>query len=332
MILKLLEFKESVKKLYGRFGVYIRMVLKFLAAFIVFSIINNEMGYNATLKNPVIVIGLSIISALTPDAIFIILAMALTVFHAYSISPILAFVIIVVYLIIYFMYARYVPGQVYVIIALPVMYVLGIPYAVPLVCGIFMGPVSIISNAMGIFVYFMLEEVVNTLGVSAGNSVSNTVNFFNVIIDDLRSNMYMFASMAVFASVVLVTYIIRRQKIKYAASIAILIGSLINVVAFLVISAFMDGADTRAAILTGSALSIAIAYVASFFRMSLDYSGTKHIQFEDDEYYYYVKAVPKLSVSAPDKQVKTIHAQSPGTNTANISEIFEVDNNLSNKD
>jgi hypothetical protein len=31
------------------------------------------------------------------------------------------------------------------------------------------------------------------------------------------------------------------------------------------------------------------------------------VQFEDDEYYYYVKAVPKMNVSAPEVKVKNIN-------------------------
>lgn len=332
MILKLLDFKESVKQLYEKYGLYVKMVIKLITAFIVFSIINTEMGYNKTINNLVIVAGLSIISALTPDAVFIIFAMFFTVANAYSISPVLAFVIVAVYMVIYFMYIRFAPKQVYAVMAVPVLYALNIPYAVPLICGIFMGPVSIISNVIGILLYFMFREIINAAMVSDGSSVSNTVNFFNIVVDNVKNNTYMVASMIIFAAVILVTYIIRRQKIKHAANIAILIASMINVVSFLVVSAFVKDADTTFSILTGSIAGMVIAYIASFFRMSLDYSGTKHIQFEDDEYYYYVKAVPKLSVSAPDKQIKTIHAQSPTGNTANISEAFNVDYNMSKKD
>ena len=39
---------------------------------------------------------------------------------------------------------------------------------------------------------------------------------------------------------------------------------------------------------------------------NVDYSRTEYVQFEDDEYYYYVKAVPKNTVTAPQKRVKTI--------------------------
>ena len=41
----------------------------------------------------------------------------------------------------------------------------------------------------------------------------------------------------------------------------------------------------------------------------MDYSRTEKVQFEDDEYYYYVKAVPKMTVAAPAKTVKRINAQ-----------------------
>ena len=41
----------------------------------------------------------------------------------------------------------------------------------------------------------------------------------------------------------------------------------------------------------------------------MDYSRTEKVQFEDDEYYYYVKAVPKMTVAAQTKTVKKINTQ-----------------------
>ena len=49
-----------------------------------------------------------------------------------------------------------------------------------------------------------------------------------------------------------------------------------------------------------------IAYIVQFFRLTLDYHGTRKLQFEDDEYYYYVTAVPKIKVAAVDKTVTRI--------------------------
>ena len=41
----------------------------------------------------------------------------------------------------------------------------------------------------------------------------------------------------------------------------------------------------------------------------MDYSRTEVVQFEDDEYYYYVKAVPKNVLATPEKKVKRINKQ-----------------------
>ncbi len=53
-------------------------------------------------------------------------------------------------------------------------------------------------------------------------------------------------------------------------------------------------------------VSVVIAYVIQFFHMTLDYQGTRKLQFEDDEYYYYVTAIPKFKVAAADKTVTRI--------------------------
>ena len=45
------------------------------------------------------------------------------------------------------------------------------------------------------------------------------------------------------------------------------------------------------------------------FRFNVDYARTEKVQFEDDEYYYYVKAVPKVTLSEPEKKVKKINSQ-----------------------
>ena len=55
-------------------------------------------------------------------------------------------------------------------------------------------------------------------------------------------------------------------------------------------------------ILVGSIISCVIAFVIQFLFFNLDYSRTERLQFEDDEYYYYVKAVPKESLQGQIKK------------------------------
>ena len=64
-------------------------------------------------------------------------------------------------------------------------------------------------------------------------------------------------------------------------------------------------------IAVSACLGILVGLVLEFLFFSVDYSRTENIQFEDDEYYYYVKAVPKVGVSAPEKEVKRITGNKP---------------------
>ena len=59
-------------------------------------------------------------------------------------------------------------------------------------------------------------------------------------------------------------------------------------------------------------LGVFVGFVLEVVFFSVDYSRTENVQFEDDEYYYYVKAIPKIGVSVPDKKVKHITERQPG--------------------
>ena len=59
----------------------------------------------------------------------------------------------------------------------------------------------------------------------------------------------------------------------------------------------------------GIVASVVIALIYQFFVFAVDYTRTEYLQYEDDDYYYYVKAVPKLTVSAPDVKVQRIYSR-----------------------
>ncbi len=70
-------------------------------------------------------------------------------------------------------------------------------------------------------------------------------------------------------------------------------------------------------LIVGSVVSVLLAKILEFFVFNVDYSRTEYVQFEDDEYYYYVKAVPKnTKVAVPQKRVKTIRVPEKGSQRA----------------
>jgi hypothetical protein len=45
----------------------------------------------------------------------------------------------------------------------------------------------------------------------------------------------------------------------------------------------------------------------------LDYTAIEHVQFEDDDFYYYVKAVPKIKISMTNHNIRVL---SPGDDSS----------------
>ena len=57
-------------------------------------------------------------------------------------------------------------------------------------------------------------------------------------------------------------------------------------------------------IVTGSVIGGLIAAFIQFTGCTLDYGRREYLQFEDDDYYYYVKAVPKIHITDAERTVK----------------------------
>lgn len=99
----------------------------------------------------------------------------------------------------------------------------------------------------------------------------------------------------------------RKLSIDNAWKIAIVSGTLVYVIVVVIGRVTMHVDVPYVAVIIGTIVSILLALVLEFFAFAVDYSRTKDLQFEDDEYFYYVKAVPKVTVTAPEKTVKRIN-------------------------
>ena len=115
--------------------------------------------------------------------------------------------------------------------------------------------------------------------------------------------------MIAFALTVIIVYLIRRLSIDHSWTIAIIAGTIAQMVVLLLGALLMDAEVSTIGIILGSLVSAGIAMVVEFLMFQMDYSRAENVQFEDDEYYYYVKAVPKVILSRPEKTVKKINAQ-----------------------
>jgi hypothetical protein len=112
---------------------------------------------------------------------------------------------------------------------------------------------------------------------------------------------------AAFAIVTIAVYIIRRLPIDHCWTIAIIAGAVLNILIIMIGGLVTKAGFSFLGVLFGSILAFLVGKVIEFFKFCVDYTRTERVQFEDDEYYYYVKAVPKMNIAARDRKVKNIN-------------------------
>ena len=304
----LLEYREKIKQFYRLNSVVILPVLKFLVAFLALNGVNTMLGYMPKLDNIAIVLIASLACSFLPAGFLTLLCAIFSLAHLYSLSLEALIMALCVYLVLFLMLFRFAAKDSYVVVLTPLLFALKIPYAMPIVMGLVGDPISAVSVACGVIIYYLLTMVVGCAPTL--RTMEDLADKLRYLIENLLRNKSALVVAASFAVTVVVVYLIRRMSVEYAWTIAIVAGTMVNLLILLVGNLLYDINLTVSSAIVGSILAILIAKVNEFFRFCVDYSRTERVQFEDDEYYYYVKAVPKMNVSAATKTVKKINTQS----------------------
>ncbi len=305
----LLELREKIKLIYSKNEVFILPIAKFLLAFIVFNTINGQMGYMTRLDNIAIVLIVSLMCSFLPMGCMLLLSALFSLLHMYALSMEVALVGLCVYLLMFLLFFRFSPKDSLVVVLMPLLFLFKLPYVIPVAMGLIGTPVSAVSVGCGVIVYYLLMTVVNSASTIGTMGAEEAVAKIRLIIDGILDNRAMLVTVTAFAITVIVVYLIRRMAVDYSWTIAMVAGAMIDLVILLIGDLLYDTNISVLNAVLGSIVAVLVAKVIEFFRFCVDYSRTEKTQFEDDEYYYYVKAVPKMTVAAPTKTVKKINTQ-----------------------
>lgn len=305
----LLELRENLKKIYSRNEAFILPVIKFLLSFIVLSIINGKMGYMTKLDNMAIVLIVSLLCSFLPTGFMAFFAMMFAVLHMYALSIETAAVGLVVFLLLYLLFLRFTTKEALVVVLTPVLCMLKLPYVMPVAMGLIGTPASCVSVGCGVVVYYLLQTVITNAPTINSMGAEEATAKLRLLIDGMLGNKAMLVMIAAFAITVIVVYLIRRMSVDHSWTIAMVAGVMIEVMILLVGDLMYDTNLSIVSALLGAVVTLITCKIIEFFRFCLDYSRTEKVQFEDDEYYYYVKAVPKMTVAAPTNTVKKINTQ-----------------------
>ena len=312
-MIQLLLIRDSIKSVFKKYNAAIIPVLRFIAAFVTFALINGDLGYNEKLTGISVLVLLSAISAFFPMGVTVFLSGILMIFHIYSASMFLSLIFIVIIAILYFLLMRLAPGYSSLIIAIPVLTFFHMEALVPIAVGLVGSPIAIFAMIPGIVVSVLFNIIKEAVKMSAGSmQIEDNLQIYVFVIKSLLENKLMLLMIAAAIAVFLATYLCRRLAVSHSYILGIIAGIIVNLIVMIVGGLVFEVNVSVLWIFLGSIISGALAFAVQFFKYLLDYSSVEHLQFDDDDYFYYVTAVPKLSVTSPDLNILKINGNETG--------------------
>ena len=306
---QLLLAKEGLKNFIGKYEVYLKPLGKFLLALAALVMINRSTGYMTKIDSFSVVMVVALMCSFMPVNFIIVCAGLFILMHFYALSLECALIAVILFLLLALLYFRFASKDTLVVLLLPMFFFLKIPYVIPICMGLLATPASVVSVACGVIVYYVIHYVTQNAQALMALKTEELSTRFRYVVDGLLNNKTMIVVIAAFAFTLIVVYLVRRMAIDHSWTIAIIAGVMVQMLALLLGNLVMDTDIGIVGIIFGNIIAAGIAKIVEFLTFHLDYSRTENVQFEDDDYYYYVKAVPKINVSKTSRTVKRINTQ-----------------------
>lgn len=300
----IISFRDNLKRVYAEYGAFFRPFLRFLLGFSFLMIFRNTFCENSTFEKPLVILGLSVLCAFFPAGCVSFVCAVYLLGNLWSVSYGAFLFGMIFFLLVLMLYIGLRPGKAILLSLVPVAFLLKIPYLIPVVLGLIGGIGTLVPLVLGCGFWFVLDHTLNyadgfTRTFDMEKIAADFLSYGRAVLKD-EELFLVVLSMAV---CILAVYVIRQFSVNHAWTIAVVSGVLLMALVLLLGEALFDIPVDWILSIGGllAALVGGILYELLFFR--LNYRATEHLQFEDNEYYYYVKAVPKVGSSAdPDRR------------------------------
>lgn len=316
----LIELKEKLQILYGRYSSYIHPILKFFLAIFIFSSINRSLGYMEMINSIFILLIISLLCAILPLNAIVVFGGIMIIIHTFALGLEVGGITLILFMLMYLLYFRFTPKDALAVVMSPAAFSLGMPCFIPLGFGLLRGPGSAVSVCIGTITYYYLKMVKDVVEPLKAVEKQDIVGNIQALIGGVLDNKELFVLMIAGAAVVIIVYSIHKMSVDYAWYIAIAVGCL----CYIIISAggaiLLQADISVPVILVGTIGSGLCALILEFFCFHVDYKRTEYLEYQDDTYVYYVKAVPK---QAAFNSGSPRHSAGNGTKKRNIPEHDE---------
>lgn len=327
---QLLEIRAKLFEIFQKTEKYVLVILKAIFYFIAFNAIKGELNFNAKLSSSIIVLALALVSCFLPTSVVLTIMVLYIALQLYSVSLIMAATVLVIAFILFCFFLRYTPEYGNAVVGMPILMGMKIPYVLPICLGLFSTPITILPVCVGVFAYYFLKGISKAVLTSDQlKAADNPFQLYIDVLDNVLKNDAMIAAMIVFSLVIIVVYVVRNIKMDYSFEIAIAAGAGTSMIGFIIMMLKFEVGIGIFSICFFSLLSGVIALAVNLIYRPLFYAGTEQVQFEDDYYYYYVKAIPKIKAAGTKVNVKHVVSRRVSSFDEDFGdELDEIDSNV----
>ncbi len=290
------QLSEKMRAVYGRYSTYIDMIWKFVAAFACFFWIRSVIGFSTLCSNPFVLLVLALLCVIFPIGAIPVFSCILIVGQAFGLGLDAGAISLVVILILYIFFVRFVPDDSIAMILLPMTMFFGFGPLVPMVLGLKRRASSIFAVVYGVVIYYLMAN----LGRESQRLKTTPLSDYNARLKLLINGVFsptMVVMTLALAAGFLIVYAIRKLEFDYSHLVAVAVGAIVYIL-FIFMGNAVIGTDISPITAVVNAVASAIAaLLAELLMRPLDYTRSEKLEFEDDDYYYYVKAIPKAAAN-----------------------------------
>ena len=186
----------------------------------------------------------------------------------------------------------------------PLLNSMGIPYVAPAGCGLLGAPLCAGCIFIGSFDAFYLKAIAAYAKVLQDENSTTTA--FDVLKDQVVSNSALYIFIIAMVLMNIMVYYVSHLKMNFAKIYGVLLGMAVQFLVQFAGALFFSTGVSIGGVLGGSFISILISLVIIFFTAGTDYTKVEKVRFEDDEYIYYVRAVPKTRIAKANKKITNV--------------------------
>ena len=289
----------------------LRMLVKFAAFFLLFKTITQMSFFQQTgLFNSVTIqLILAAVATVLPNRTGILIALLIIIYNVYQTSVVGAVIVGLMLLLLYVITTNLFPEYTYLLAVVPVCIHFHIYLAVPLFAGLFIGFAAIVPVVMGVLMYGVIGIVPAFLNLQMDGALDEIPKLIadatSSGVSTLASNDELKYLIILSAAVTVLISLLKLLRFNYSRYVAIGVSAIFGIVYMMmeIQKGHIQAVSSQA--LTWALITLAALVFLEFMKVSANYKEARRLEFEDEDYLYQVRMIPKNGIFGSRKKEMT---------------------------